>query len=299
MEPTADAPVRHDELLRGVHLLEPVHEGPFGGDHEGLRFRVALDRREHAGRGADLVRQSDDVLAALGVGDDDGVRVLRHARLHIHAAEHVVRRAGAVVDDDLLLGDLALHPVAEVAVGGEQDLVAVDAPDDAHGVGRRAADVRVRLDLGRGVHVGHDGVVGVALAPVVEGVGGDRVGERAARGEMREEDRLPRVEDLRGLRHEEDAAEDDQILVAALGLEGEAERVAHEVGDSLDLGQLVVVGEDHRVLLVLQAADLRAQRPDLVLVHAGPRLRRDPNRPRRALSRGHRHLPRSAHLARS
>ena len=39
----------------------------------------------------------------------------------------------------------------------------------------------------------------------------------------------------------------------------EAERVADEVGDVLELGQLVVVGEDHRVALGGERADLVAQ----------------------------------------
>ena len=41
-----------------------------------------------------------------------------------------------------------------------------------------------------------------------------------------------------------------------LGLDGELQRVAHHVGQPLDLGQLVVVGQDDRVLLPLQLADL-------------------------------------------
>ena len=44
----------------------------------------------------------------------------------------------------------------------------------------------------------------------------------------------------------------------------EAERVADEVGDVLDLGHLVVVGEDHRVALGGQGADLLARSLDLL-----------------------------------
>ena len=44
----------------------------------------------------------------------------------------------------------------------------------------------------------------------------------------------------------------------------EAERVAEVVGDVLDLGQLVVVGEDHRVALGGERADLLAQGSDLL-----------------------------------
>ena len=43
----------------------------------------------------------------------------------------------------------------------------------------------------------------------------------------------------------------------------EAERVADVVGDVLDLGQLVVVGEDHRVALLGERADLGLQAGDV------------------------------------
>ena len=48
------------------------------------------------------------------------------------------------------------------------------------------------------------------------------------------------------------------------GLPGEAKRVADVVGDVLDLGALVVVGQDDRVPGFCQAADLRLKRRDLV-----------------------------------
>ena len=49
-----------------------------------------------------------------------------------------------------------------------------------------------------------------------------------------------------------------KTITEALGgrrLLREAERVADEVGDVLDLGTLVVVGQDHRVALATQAFD--------------------------------------------
>ncbi len=54
------------------------------------------------------------------------------------------------------------------------------------------------------------------------------------------------------------------VGVGGGGLAREAERVAHVVGDVLDLGQLVVVGEDHRVALGGERAHLLAQGADLL-----------------------------------
>ena len=46
--------------------------------------------------------------------------------------------------------------------------------------------------------------------------------------------------------------------------DGELERVADVVGDLLDLRQLVVVGEDHRVLLAGERPDLLLERADVL-----------------------------------
>ena len=61
-----------------------------------------------------------------------------------------------------------------------------------------------------------------------------------------------------------DAAEDDHVGVGGGGLAREPERVAHEVGDVLDLGQLVVVREDHRVALGGEGAHLVLHRADVL-----------------------------------
>ncbi len=52
-----------------------------------------------------------------------------------------------------------------------------------------------------------------------------------------------------------DAAEGDDVAVHALGRLGEGQGVAHEVRQVLDLGLLVVVGQEHGVALALELAD--------------------------------------------
>ena len=63
-------------------------------------------------------------------------------------------------------------------------------------------------------------------------------------------------EDRRRLGHEVDAAEDDHLCLGGGRLARQTERVADEVRDVLDLGHLVVVGEDHCLALRDQRADL-------------------------------------------
>ena len=128
--------------------------------------------------------------------------------------------------------------------------------DDRLRVSGRAAVVALGLHLGGRVHVGDDDRARVLRLPRAQLVGGDRRGERAAGVEVGDEHGLLGAEDRRGLGHEVDAAEDDRLRVGAGGLVREPERVADEVGDVLHLGHLVVVGEDDRVALARERADL-------------------------------------------
>jgi hypothetical protein len=52
-----------------------------------------------------------------------------------------------------------------------------------------------------------------------------------------------------------DAAEGDDVGVGFFGFVGEAEGVADEIGDFLDVAGLVVVGEDDGVALFFEAQD--------------------------------------------
>ena len=56
------------------------------------------------------------------------------------------------------------------------------------------------------------------------------------------------------------ATEHDQLGVGGGCLAGQPERVADEIGDVLDLGQLVVVGQDDRTPLGSECAHLVLER---------------------------------------
>ena len=92
-----------------------------------------------------------------------------------------------------------------------------------------------------------------------EGRGGRPVREAATGFQIREQDLARRVEDLRRLGHEVNAAEDDDLGLGACRLLGQGEAVADKIGHVLDLALLVVVREDDRVELLLQGADRRVE----------------------------------------
>ena len=84
----------------------------------------------------------------------------------------------------------------------------------------------------------------------------DRFGEGASRAQVGDQYRLARVEELRRLGHEVDAGKHDDVRLHVDGLAGQCEGVAHDVGDPVeDLRGHVVVGEDHRVALLLEPHD--------------------------------------------
>ncbi len=123
----------------------------------------------------------------------------------------------------------------------------------AFGVARRAAVVGQRFHLGRRVHVGDDDGSRILGFPAPKVVRGDRRRERTTGLEVGKQHRLVGGEDRGRLGHEVHAAEQDDVGVGGCGLAGKTEGVADVVGDVLDLGDLVVVGEDHGVALARRA----------------------------------------------
>ena len=77
--------------------------------------------------------------------------------------------------------------------------------------------------------------------------------------EIRQEDAFGRVEDFGRLRHEMDAAEEDDFGVGFGGLEAQSQGVADKIGYVLDFRHLVVVRENDGIAFPLQLRDIRGQ----------------------------------------
>ena len=123
-------------------------------------------------------------------------------------------------------------------------------------VRRRAADVDLRLHLGRGVDVDDHRHAREFLAQQPHVLAGDGGGERAAGAHVRDQHGLVGVQDLRGLGHEMHAALHDDVGVDLRRLARELERIADEVGDAVvDFRRLIIVRQDDGVALPLQLVD--------------------------------------------
>ena len=67
------------------------------------------------------------------------------------------------------------------------------------------------------------------------------------------------AKDLGGVGHELDPAKRDHVGIGRRRLARQFKAVAHEVGDVLNVGRLIVMREDHRVLLLTEAVDFGEQ----------------------------------------
>ena len=223
--------------------------------------------------GLDLDFRSLERLAVLGGGQ--GVRTGFHIdgigpELGFHAVCGFEHEGGAVIGigldacggDGLPDGDLgpSVGSDGEVAGGAaDRDLV-VGVPGLELRSGKRCAGahdglidlelhrgvglVGCGLHLGGGVHVADGLRAGMPRLERAHLLARDHVRHRASGGRLRDEHRLPRVQDRRRLGHEVDAAEDDHLRLHRRRLARELQRVARVIGDVLHLAPRVVVCEN-------------------------------------------------------
>ena len=88
---------------------------------------------------------------------------------------------------------------------------------------------------------------------------GHHVGHGAAGADLGQQHGLVRGEDGGAFGHEMDAAEHDHIMIGLCRGAGKFERIAGDVGDVLDLGPLIIVGQDDGVQVFFELQDLFAE----------------------------------------
>ena len=256
-------------LSAALNLVRDAHHR----EHDELALLARGDALDDLLGGADEVRLVEHLARALGVRQDQGVRVRQLQRLDLREADLVVRGAVAAVQDYVLLGHLLGNVSTKVHVGNEEDVLLGQLEHHFDGVRGGHADVRPALDLGRGVHIGNDSKVGDLGAHAVHVLLTHHVCHGAIRGGLRHEDATRGVEELHALGHERDTAQYDDRGIEGLGKASQVERVTHVVRETLGLGGNVVVRKNHGVPLAFEPLDLLGERfpaPSLVFLHDAP-----------------------------
>ena len=157
------------------------------------------------------------------VVEDLGVRVADPELGQALCTELLVDDAGARPDDQIVATRLLAGEASKMAVRGEDHGLPIELPEHLHGIRGGADDVAQRLHLRRAVDVGDHLGTGVLLDESLELIGRAAVGQRAARLEIRHHHLAGRIQDLGGLGHEVDPAEDDHVLLDPGGRLGEGQ----------------------------------------------------------------------------
>src|SRR5687767_14502521 len=189
------------------------------------------------------------------MGDDLKPGKVAAISAQVFGGESLVHHAVSVVENDLFAG-LRSDPFAKVLVGKKDHAIRIERFYDFDRIGRCAANVRLRLDVGVCVDIGDDGNARILRFQFTNVFAGDRFGERAPGAQIGNQNRFIRIKDLRRLRHEEHAGLNDHLRLGFGGAAGKTKRVADEVGDSVvDVRSHVGVREYDRVALLLELFD--------------------------------------------
>ena len=193
--------------------------------------------------------------AALGMHQELGIGILPPLGLHVGRAE---RRVHVALPHPHLDGAPrhAAHMASQEEVRHEQHRhVGRQCLDDRHRVARGAAVVGLGLHRGAAVHVGDDHAIGMGGAPRAHVLRLDRGRERAPGIRVGDEHALVGVGDGSRLGHEMHAADDEQRRIELAGASRHPQRVRDHVRHVLDLGSLVVVGQNRGPPLGLERPD--------------------------------------------
>ena len=132
--------------------------------------------------------------------------------------------------------------------------------DDLDRVAAGANHIAERLDLGAAIDI-HDRVeIRIGLLQLTQCSSRAAFFERTAGVPVRENHQFVGIEYLRRFGHEVDAAEHDDLGVGRDGLLRQTERVAHEVGQILNLRNLIVVRQKDGLQLAFQVENFAGQR---------------------------------------
>ena len=214
---------------------------------------------EHSGCRAFHIGYGKHRRLALEVSHDKRSRVLLLQLDDGLYRELLVYVASAVPQQHVSARD-AVDIVAKIVVGTEDNLLVLgEGSHHLLGVARCNDTIGKRLDGCSGVDVAHHLVAGMLVLKLLEVLGAARVGKRAASGEVGTQHGLVGRQELTGFSHEVNAAHHHNLGVGLGSLASQCERVAHKVGNVLDVAHGVVVCENYSVLLLAEVTYLLLQ----------------------------------------
>ena len=243
-----------DECFVGDFALEAVNHSGLGDYDEFLSGIVAAIVHHFLGAAYDVGIVADG-LDAFRVGDHPGVGKFEFESFDSLLGKEDVGITGPRPELHGAAGFFA-DPLPEVLVGDKEDLaVGGDALHDFGGVAAGADDIAQGFDGGGAIDICHDVGVGVGVFVGCEFFGGAGVGEGTTCGEVGQIDGGLGIDDFGSLCHEVDPAENNGIAVGRFSVIGEAEGIAHVIGDPLDRFDLIIVGENDGVAFLFQGED--------------------------------------------
>ena len=180
----------------------------------------------------------------------------RHDGLHRETLMHMA----ATLPQQHLSARSRVDVAAQVVVGAKDDaLVPGQLVYNLLRIAARHHHIGQRLHSRRRVHIAHHGVAGMLIDERLQVVGLATVGQRAASVQVGAQHLLLWRQQLARLGHEVHTRHHNDVGVGLRSLSGQRKRVAHKVGHLLNVARGVVVGQQHRVLLLAQTTNLLLQ----------------------------------------
>ncbi len=232
-----------------------MQNAALGSHYEHRTFRRVHGILEQCGRRSHLVGNHEQRFPALRMSQHHRLRILLfqfHDLLH---RKFLVDMTCAVPQKHLPPGH-RIYIIAEIPVRTENNLLILRKRlHDLSGVRRSHQHVAQSLHLRRSIDIAHHRMAGMLTDETTEITGRATVGKRTSGTLVRQQHRLVRTEYLHGLTHEVHTAHHHHRLRQLRADLGQRQRIAYMVGHILNLRTRIIMGQNHRLFLLLQFFD--------------------------------------------
>ena len=184
---------------------------------------------------------------------------LRIASLHLEnllGGKLFVHLTGSVPDHHIFPPRNPLNIATEITIRREDDFLCFgQRTDHLDRIAGCTTNIRQGLHPNRRIHIGYHRMVGILLQKFGKSIRRTGVGQRTPGFGFGQQHLLLRSEDLCGLGHKMDAREEQDRRIRFSSLCRKRQTIPGKVGDLLDFGQGIVMGQDDGVFLSFQCTD--------------------------------------------